>query len=165
MQRLLRGIGLLLLGVGLMANPLYLPIGITEVDETYLHTVHEADATTPEYDQSVAYTVLSAAAQEAFDRARNAEAGYDVDDSGERLRGFSYPTPTDAGPEASLTVVTHEGTDYEFWTRTAEREGSLLLLQRGLVQPGLFLGGLFALVGGAIQAGGITLSKPRVNRE
>jgi hypothetical protein len=164
MQRLLRGIGLLLLGVGLMANPLYLPIGTAEVGETYLHTVHEADATTPDYDQSVAYTDLSAAAQETFDRARDAEAGYSVDDPGEQLRGFSYPTPTDTGPGASLTVVTYDGTDYEFWTRTAEREGSLLLVQRGLVQPGLFLGGLFALVGGAIQAGGIRLSRTRPER-
>lgn len=146
-----------------MANPLYLPIGTAEADETYLHlhTVHKADATTPDQNQSVAYADLSTAARETFDRARDAEAGYSVEDPGERLHGFSYPTPTDAGPEASLTVVTHEGTDYEFWTRTAEREGSLLLIQRGLIQPGLFLGGLFALVGGAIRAGNIRLSGGR----
>lgn len=139
-----------------MANPLYLPIGTAEADETYLHTVHKADATTPDQNQSVAYADLSTAARETFDRARDAEAGYSVEDPGERLHGFSYPTPTDAGPEASLIVVTHEGTDYEFWTRTAEREGSLLLIQRGLIQPGLF-----ALVGGAIRAGNIRLSGGR----
>lgn len=162
MYRLPLRIGLIVLGISLMGNPVYLPVETDETDSTYLHTVDEVDPATPEYVESISYDDLSPDAQTVFDQARRSETGYSVDDPDERLDGFAYPT--DPGLGNGITIVSHEGTNHEFRTRTIEREGRLMLLQRGLIQPGLFLAGLFTVMAGLILTGGSALGQGRSAR-
>ena len=140
---------LVLLAVGglLMANPLYLPVATAETTEVYAHAVQPVGPETPSYGDGdvIERDELPPNAREAFDRARaSADAGFTVEDPDERVESLSYPQAPALGN--GLLVVAHEGTHYEFWTRSVEREPGFVVAQRLVVQPVGFLVGFLAVV-------------------
>lgn len=140
---------LVLLAVGglLMANPLYLPIATAETTTVYAHAVQPVGPETPSYGERdvVDRGDLTPAARDAFDRAReSAEGGFTVDDPDDRIESLSYLRSPTLGD--GLLVVAHEGTHYEFWTRSVEREPGSVVTQRVVVQPVGFLAGFLAVV-------------------
>ena len=152
-------VGLLALGVCLMANPLYLPVSVGAADPAYTHTVQPVTAESPVGPESavdpseiddgavVAYADLDSAARAAFDRAREtADGGFGVEDPDERVDSLSYPADPTLGD--GLLVVEYEDERYEFWTRTVERESGAVVFQRVLLQPVAFLVGFLAVVAG-----------------
>jgi hypothetical protein len=159
MRTALAVVGLLALGVCLMANPLYLPVSVGAADPAYTHTVQPVTTESPIGPESavdpsavddgavVAYADLDSAARAAFDRARQAaDGGFGVEDPDERVDSLSYPAEPTLGD--GLLVVEYDGERYEFWTRTVEREPGAVVLQRALLQPVAFLAGFFAVVAG-----------------
>jgi hypothetical protein len=139
----------LLLAVGglLMANPLYLPIPVAEPTTAYAHAVQPVGPETPPYDEDdvVDREDLDAAARAAFDRARESPGGgFTVEDPDGRAGSLSYPSGPTLGD--GLVVVAHDGTRYEFWTRSVEREAGAVVLQRLVVQPVGFLAGFLSVV-------------------
>ena len=172
MRTPLAAVGLLALGVLLMANPLFLPVSVGEPNPAYTHTVQpvgdgsvagiESPATGAENgsdggnepnasDAVVAYADLDPAARAAFDRARDApEGGFGVESPDDRVDSLSYPTEPTLGD--GLLIVERDGERYEFWTRTVEREPGAVVVQRVLVQPVGFLVGFLAVVAGAAVA-------------
>ena len=147
MSRRVTVLVLLALGGLLMANPLYLPVPIAESTTAYAHAVQPAGPETPPYDEAdvVPSDDLDAAARDAFDRARESpDGGFTVEDPDERVGSLSYPSGPTLGN--GLIVVAHEGTRYEFWTRSVEREPGAVVLQRLLVQPVGFLAGFLSVV-------------------
>lgn len=153
-MRMLLVVGLVAIGVLLMANPLYLPIAVGGTAPAYTHTATPVDNTSTlgganavdvGENATLAYADLDAEAREAFDRARTTpEGGFGVEDPDERVESLSYPT--DPRPGDGLLVVEYEGEHYEFWTRTVERESTLQIVQRAVVQPVGFLIGFFSVV-------------------
>ena len=162
MRTPLAAAALLVVGVLLMANPLFLPVSVGEPDPAYTHTVQpvsegsvagfESPAAgaangSNASDAVVAYADLDAGARAAFDRARDApEGGFGVEDPNERVDSLAYPT--DPTPGDGLLIIERDGARYEFWTRTVEREPSAVVAQRVLLQPAAFLGGFLAVVAG-----------------
>jgi len=145
--------GLVAVGALLMANPLYLPVAIGEPDPVYTHTVQPVDDGSPIADAddtavdtaTVAYENLTDDARAAFDRAnRSPDNGFGVDDPNDRVGSLPYPTSPVLGD--GLLVVVHEDERYEFWTRTIERESSVVVAQRVVVQPVAFLVGFLGIV-------------------
>ena len=166
MRTPLAAVGLVALGVLLMANPLFLPVSVGEPNPAYTHTVQpvgegsaagiESPATGAENgsdagnasDAVVAYDDLDPAARAAFDRARDApEGGFGVEDPDERVDSLSYPADPTLGD--GLLIVERDGERYEFWTRTVEREPGAVVAQRVFLQPVAFLVGFLAIVAGA----------------
>jgi len=158
-------VGLVALGVCLMANPLFLPVAVGEPDPAYTHTVQPVGegavaglgspaaeaANGSGGDAVVAYADLDPAARAAFDRAREApEGGFGVEDPDERVDSLSYPAEPTLGD--GLLIVERDGERYELWTRTVEREPDAVVVQRVLVQPVAFLAGFLAVVAGAAVA-------------
>ncbi|EMA65054.1 hypothetical protein [Halorubrum kocurii] len=151
--------GLLAVGVLLMVNPLYLPVPVGEPNPAYTHTVQPVEDGSPvagvdapdegvdTADGVVDYADLDPEARAAFDRARDAEGGFGVEDPASRVDSLSYPTDPSLGD--GLLVVAYEGERYEFWTRTVEREPGAVVAQRVAVQPVAFLVGFFAVVAAA----------------
>jgi len=151
--------GLLAVGVLLMANPLYLPVPVGEPNPAYTHTVRPVEDGSPvagvdapdegadTADGVVDYADLDPEARAAFDRARDAQGGFGVEDPASRVDSLSYPTDPSLGD--GLLVVAYEGERYEFWTRTVEREPGGVVAQRVAVQPVAFLVGFFAVVAAA----------------
>ncbi|GAA0525585.1 hypothetical protein SAMN04488066_102214 [Halorubrum aquaticum] len=138
---------LLALGGLLMANPLYLPVPIAEPTTAYAHAVQPVGPETPPYAEGdvVDRDELDADARDAFDRAlESPDGGFTVEDPDERAESLSYPTGPTLGD--GLIVVAHDGTRYEFWTRSVEREPREVVLQRLLVQPVGFLVGFLSVV-------------------
>lgn len=172
MRTPLAAVGLLTLGVLLMANPLFLPVSVGEPNPAYTHTVQpvtegsvagiESPATAGENvsdggngsnasDAIVAYSDLDPAARAAFDRARDdPEGGFGVEDPDERVDSLSYPTEPTLGD--GLLIVERDGERYEFWTRTVEREPGAVVAQRVFLQPAAFLVGFLGVVAGAAVA-------------
>ncbi|MFW6317605.1 MAG: hypothetical protein ACOC06_03950 [Halorubrum sp.] len=157
----LAAVGLLAVGVLLMANPLYLPVPVGEPTPAYTHTVQPVgdDPTVggagvaPDEltdDAVVDYADLDPDAREAFDRARDADGGFGVEDPDARVDALSYPTEPALGD--GLLIVEHRGERYEFWTRTVEREPGAVVLQRVLLQPLAFLAGFLSALAGAATA-------------
>lgn len=147
--------GLLAVGVLLMANPLYLPVAVGEPNPAYTHTVQPVQGGSPvgetgvdadalSDDAVVEYADLDPGAREAFDRARESEGGFGVEDPDARVDSLSYPAEPTLGD--GLVVVEHRGERYEFWTRTVEREPGTVVVQRVLLQPVAFLAGFLAAV-------------------
>lgn len=153
MRRPLLGVVCLLAGLGLMLNPLYLPAAVGEPNVVYVHSAQETDAASPEYDADdvVAYDDLSADARTAFDRALDAESGETFSDPDERVAAFDYPRNPEL--DNGLTVVERDGAEYELWTHSTEREGTVVFLQRVVLQPALFLLGFFGVVTGLVLVG------------
>ncbi|MGM0449000.1 MAG: hypothetical protein ACQERM_12255 [Methanobacteriota archaeon] len=169
MRTPLAAVGLVALGVLLMANPLFLPVSVGEPNPAYTHTVQpvgeesvadiESPATgavnesdggngTNASDAVVAYADLDPAARAAFDRARDApEGGFGVEDPDERVDSLSYPANPTLGD--GLLIVERDGERDEFWTRTVEREPGAVVAQRVFLQPVAFLVGFLAIVAGA----------------
>lgn len=139
---------LLVVGLALMANPLYLPIAIGEPVPAYTHVVQPVGPDSPDHADA---DVIDAAdldpdAREAFERALDAEeSGFVVEEAGDRVESLSYPTEPTLGD--GLVVVAHDGDRYEFWTRTVEREPGAVVAQRVVVQPVVFLSGFLAVLG------------------
>ncbi|WP_058365116.1 hypothetical protein [Haloparvum sedimenti] len=146
MRRVL-AVVLVLLGVALMLNPLYLPVSDGSGAERYVHNVAPAEGTLGEdAPEAVAYEDLDPAVREAFDRARAADENVWVTgDPDERVDALAYPRSPNA--TSGLTVVADGGTEYALWTYTTEPEPQAVVAQRVLVQPGLFLIGFFAVLG------------------
>ena len=156
MRTRLAVVGLVAVGVLLMANPLYLPVPIGDPDPAYTHTVQPVESGSPvagvetpdegngSADGVVDYADLDPEARAAFDRALGSEAGFGVEDPDERVGSLSYPTDPTLGD--GLLVVEYEGERYEFWTRTVEREPGAVVAQRIAVQPVAFLAGFFAVL-------------------
>ncbi|PHQ38751.1 hypothetical protein DJ69_10585 [Halorubrum persicum] len=159
MRARLAAAGLVAVGVLLMANPLYLPVPIGDPDPAYTHTVRPVESgspvagiETPDVGNGTAagvvdYDDLDPAARAAFDRALDAETGFDVEDPDDRVDSLSYPTDPTLGD--GLLVVEYEGARYEFWTRTVEREPGAVVAQRIAVQPVAFLAGFVAVLAAA----------------
>ncbi|RLM63717.1 hypothetical protein [Halorubrum sp. Atlit-26R] len=163
MRTPLAAVGLVALGVLLMANPLFLPVSVGEPNPAYTHTVQPVgegsvagiESPAPDTangsnasDAVVAYGDLDPAARAAFDRARGSpEGGFGVEDPDERVDSLSYPTEPTLGD--GLLIVERDGDRYEFWTRTVEREPGAVVAQRVFLQPVAFLGGFLAVVAGA----------------
>lgn len=151
-------VGLVAVGVLLMANPLYLPVALGESDVVYTHTVQpvggdsplpggEVGPDAPDADDGevVDHEALDPDARAAFDRARDAsEGGFSVEEPDERVDSLSYPTEPTLGD--GLVIVDYEGERYEFWTRSVERESSAVIAQRVVVQPIAFLTGFLSVV-------------------
>lgn len=145
MRRPLLVAGLLVVGLALMANPVYLPVAAGEPTHAYSHTVQPVDDGTPTYDGSdvVDSGELDADARAAFERALEAEGGgFVVEDRDARVDSLAYPDAPRLGD--GLVIIAHEGTEYEFWTRTVEREPTAVVTQRVVVQPFAFLAGFLA---------------------
>ncbi|MFO8115423.1 MAG: hypothetical protein R6U01_08705 [Halorubrum sp.] len=150
-------VGLLAVGVLLMANPLYLPVPVGDPNPAYTHTVQPVQNASPvagggvdpddlSDDAVVDYADLDLEAREAFDRARESDGGFGVEDPDARVDSLSYPTDPTLGD--GLVIVEHRGDRYEFWTRTVEREPGAVVFQRAFLQPVAFLAGfLLALAG------------------
>ncbi len=141
-------VALVVVGLVLMANPMYLPIAIGEPTPAYTHVVQPAGPDTPTDEGSdvVDRDALDGDAGAAFDRALDAdEGGFVVEDPDDRAGSLAYPT--EPSPGHGLIVVAHEGTEYEFWTRTVEREPGIVVAQRVVVQPVAFLVGFLAVIG------------------
>lgn len=140
-------VALVLLGVGLMVNPLYLPIADEATAEQYVHNVAPADdALGEDAPEAVAYEDLDPAVREAFDRARTTDENVWVTgDPDARVDALAYPRSPNAS--SGLRVVVYEGSEYALWTYTTEAEPRSVVAQRVLVQPGLFLLGFFAVLG------------------
>lgn len=139
---------LLVVGLALMANPLYLPVAVGEPEPAYTHVVQPVGPDSPEYTHAdvVSADDLDPDARAAFERALDAEAsGFVVDHPDDRVESLSYPTEPTLGD--GLVVVAHENDRYEFWTRTVEREPGAVVAQRVVVQPVAFLAGFLAVVG------------------
>ncbi|RLM63782.1 hypothetical protein DVK05_12765 [Halorubrum sp. Atlit-8R] len=159
MRTPLAAAGLVALGVLLMANPLFLPVSVGEPTPAYTHTVQpvtegsvagfESPANgSNASDAAVAYADLSPDARAAFDRARDSpEGGFGVERPDERVDSLSYPTEPTLGD--GILIVERDGEQYEFWTRTVEREPGAVVAQRVLIQPAAFLVGFLAVVAGA----------------
>lgn len=140
----------LAVGVGLMANPLYLPIDVGQPTAEYVHTVQPADASTPDYGtEPIAYEQLPPDAQERFDAARESRE-VSVTDPDDRIERFAYPV--DPSADRGFYLIERDGETYELWTRTIESDGTVVLLQRLVVQPGAFLVGFFAVFAGGLLA-------------
>lgn len=140
----------LAVGVGLMANPLYLPVAVGQPTAEYVHTVQPADASTPDYDtEPIAYEQLPSDAQELFEHARESRE-VSVTDPGDRIDRFAYPE--DPTPDDGFYLIEYDGETYELWTRTIESDGTVVLLQRLVVQPAAFLLGFFAVFAGGLLA-------------
>ena len=141
-------IGLLIGGLVLMMNPLYLPITFGESDTTYTHVVQPVGPDSPAFDDAsvIERSELDPDARAAFDRALDEPAdGFVVTDADEQVRSLAYPTePT---LHDGLLIVAYEGDRYEFWTRTVERDPGIVVVQRLIVQPLGFLLGFFAILG------------------
>lgn len=138
---------LVILGLVLMANPLYLPVAVGEPTHVYTHVVQPVGPDTPASDDGdvVDRADLDADAREAFDRALEAEdGGFVLEDPDARPSSLSYPT--DPTPGDGLLIVAHEGERYEFWTRTVERDPGPVVAQRVVVQPIAFLVGFLGIV-------------------
>ncbi|MDZ5810339.1 hypothetical protein U4E84_03095 [Halorubrum sp. AD140] len=158
MQFRLAVAGLLAVGVVLMANPLYLPVSVDEPVPAYTHTVQPVDGNSAVADspvgdgvdrdeladETVDYADLEPEARNAFDRARDAEGGFGVEDPNERVHSLSYPAEPSLGD--GLLIVSYEGERYEFWTRTVEREPGAVVAQRVVLQPVAFLAGFLAVL-------------------
>ncbi|WP_066417760.1 hypothetical protein [Halorubrum aethiopicum] len=147
MSRRVTVLVLLALGGLLMANPLYLPVPVAEPTTAYAHAVQPVGPETPPYDEADVRDRddLDADARDAFDRARESpDGGFTVEDPDERAGSLSYPSGPTLGN--GLIVVAHEGTRYEFWTRSVEREPGAVVLQRLVVQPVGFLAGFLSVV-------------------
>jgi len=149
--------GLLAVGVLLMANPLYLPVAIGEPDPAYTHAVQPVrtgspvggsavDAEELGDDAVVGYAALDPETREAFDRARETEGGFGVEDPDSRVGSLSYPAEPTLGD--GLLIVEYRDERYEFWTRTVEREPGAVVVQRVLLQPVAFLAGFLAALAG-----------------
>ncbi len=138
---------LVLLGVTLMVNPLYLPVTDGGAAERYVHNVAPADdALGEDAPEAVAYESLDPAVREAFDRARGTDENvWATEDPDARVDALAYPRSPNAS--SGLTVVAYEGTEYALWSYTTEAEPRSVVAQRVLVQPGLFLIGFFAVLG------------------
>ena len=163
MRTPLAAVGLVALGVLLMANPLFLPVSVGEPNPAYTHTVQPVgegsvagiESPAPDTandstasDAVVAYGDLAPDARAAFDRARDApEGGFGVEDSAERVDSLSYPADPTLGD--GLLIVESDGERYEFWTRTVDREPGAVVAQRVFLQPVAFLVGFLAVVAGA----------------
>ncbi|GAB7009172.1 hypothetical protein [Halorubrum trueperi] len=162
-------VGLLVVGILLLANPLYLPVAVGEPDPAYTHTVQpvagdspiagievgetgerDAAAAVDSEDAVVGYADLDPDAREAFDRAQETEGGFGVEDPAARVGSLSYPTEPRLGH--GLLIVDRGGDRYEFWTRTVEREPGAVIAQRVVLQPVAFLAGFFATVAAAAVA-------------
>ena len=140
----------LALGVGLMANPLYLPVAVGQPTAEYVHTVQPADASTPDYGtEPIAYEQLPSDAQELFEHARESRE-VSVTDPDDRIERFAYPD--DPSPGEGFYLIDRGGETYELWTRTIESDGTVVLLQRLVVQPTAFLLGFFAVFAGGLLA-------------
>ena len=140
-------IGLVVVGLALMANPLYLPVAVGEPSPVYTHAVQPVGPDSPTYGEAdvIDRDDLDADAREAFDRAHaDPEDAFVLDDPDERAGSLAYPTEPTLGD--GLLIVRHEGDDYELWTRTVEREPGPVVAQRAVVQPAAFLGGVLAVV-------------------
>lgn len=143
---------LVLAGLGLMANPLYLPVPVTEPTTSYVHTVQSADVSTPEYPgDPIAYEELSPDARDVFDRARR-EREVVFDDPADRIDRFAYPA--EPAPSEGFYLIEREEQTYELWTRSVESDGTAVLVQRLLVQPIAFLVGFFGVVAGLLLGAG-----------
>ncbi len=143
-------VALVVVGLLLMANPLYLPVAAGEPTHVYTHVVQPVGTDTPAYDADdvVDRSDLDADAREAFDRALDVDdGGFVLEDPDERAASLSYPTEPTSGD--GLLIVAHGGDRYEFWTRTVEREPFPVVAQRVVVQPVAFLIGFLAIVGAA----------------
>ena len=137
-------------GVGLMANPLYLPISVGQPSTEYVHTVQPADASTPDYGtEPIGYEQLPPDAQELFDNARESRE-VSVTDPDDRIERFAYPV--NPSPDDGFYLIEREGETYELWTRSIESDGTIVLLQRLVVQPAAFLLGFFAVFAGGLLA-------------
>ncbi|MFW5917812.1 MAG: hypothetical protein ACOCRD_05330, partial [Halorubrum sp.] len=155
-------VGLLAVGVLLMGNPLYLPVAVGEPTPAYTHTAQPVQSGSPveglsvddggggdgdDGDALVAYADLGPEARGAFDRARETEGGFGVEDPDARVDSLSYPAEPTLGD--GLLIVEYEGERYEFWTRTVEREPGAVVAQRVVLQPVAFLAGFLAIVAAA----------------
>ena len=149
--------GLLAVGVLLMANPLYLPVAVGEPAPAYTHAVQPVQTGAPvggsgvdveelSHDDVVDYAALDPEAREAFDRARETEGGFGVEDPDARVDSLSYPHEPTLGD--GLLIVEYQDERYEFWTRTVEREPRAVVVQRVLLQPVAFLAGFLAAIAG-----------------
>ncbi|SNR30465.1 hypothetical protein [Halorubrum vacuolatum] len=139
---------LVVAGTALMANPLYLPVAVDDPNPVYTHAVQPAGPDTPTFDGTDVRDRddLDADARAAFDRAReDPEGAFVIDEPGERVDSLTYPTEPTLGD--GLLIVAHEGEEYEFWTRTVEREPGIVVAQRLALQPVAFLAGFLAIVG------------------
>ncbi|UWG50763.1 hypothetical protein AArcCO_1457 [Halalkaliarchaeum sp. AArc-CO] len=140
----------LAVGVGLMANPLYLPVAVGQPTAEYVHTVQPADASTPDYGtEPIAYEQLPPDAQELFEQTRESRE-LSVADPDDRIDRFAYPD--DPSPNDGFYLIEYDGETYELWTRTIESDGAVVLLQRLVVQPAAFLLGFFAVFAGGLLA-------------
>ena len=139
---------LLVVGLALMANPLYLPVAIGEPTPAYTHAVQPVGPDSPDHADADVLDAddLDSDAREAFERALDAEeSGFVVEETGDRVESLSYPTEPTLGD--GLVVVGHDGDRYEFWTRTVDREPGVVVIQRAIVQPIAFLAGFLAVLG------------------
>ncbi|AUX10294.1 hypothetical protein AArcSl_2676 [Halalkaliarchaeum desulfuricum] len=133
-----------------MANPFYLPVSVGQPSTEYVHTVQPADASTPDYGTDpIAYEQLPPDARELFDAARESRE-VSVTDPDDRIERFAYPE--NPSPENGFYLIEREGETYELWTRTIESDGTVVLLQRLVVQPAAFLLGFFAIFAGGLLA-------------
>lgn len=133
-----------LLGLVLLANPLYLPVDVGSATVTYSHEATQAvngtvrgpfEAT---YDQSdvLAYENLSERGQTVFRRALNGERRiYLVTDESKTAPEFSYPTETFSVGDG-IYVVRYEGETYGLVTRRFGGDGDVtMLVQTRVIQP------------------------------
>ncbi|WP_418279912.1 hypothetical protein [Halorubrum sp. DTA98] len=144
---------LLVVGIALMVNPLYLPVAVGEPTPAYTHVVQPVGPDTPEHaDGDVIDSAdLDDDARESFERAlESADGGFVVEDPSDRVVSLSYPTDPTIGD--GLVVVAHDGDRYEFWTRTVEREPGVVVAQRAVLQPVAFLVGFFSVLGAVVLA-------------
>ncbi|GAB6880462.1 hypothetical protein JCM17823_27360 [Halorubrum gandharaense] len=147
---------LVCVGLALMANPLYLPLDVDEGDREYAHTVQPTENAAEPVDRE-AYpddavldrSELDEEARDAFDRALDAanagQAGFAVSDPDERVASLAYPEQPEPGN--GIMLVSHEGGEHQFVTRTVITDPSAVAVQRIVVQPVAFLVGFLALVG------------------
>ncbi len=141
--------GLVVAGLVLMANPVYLPVTVGEPMSAYTHVVQPVGPDTPEHtaDDVIDVAELDADARTAFDRANDSSGGgFVVDDPDERVETLSYPTEPTLGD--GLLVVAVDDARYEFRTRTVDREPEAVAVQRIVLQPAAFLVGFLSVIGG-----------------
>lgn len=142
-------VGLVVAGLVLMANPIYLPVAVGEPTPAYAHVVQPVGPDTPEHteDDVVDAAELDADARAAFDRAlESPEGGFVVDDPDERVGSLSYPAEPTLGD--GLLVVADDDARYEFRTLTVEREPEAVAVQRIVLQPAVFLIGFLSVIAG-----------------
>lgn len=127
----------ILVGIGLLLCPLYLPIGPADDEVRYVHAVYDVDD--PSVD-AVSYEELSPAEQAAFDEAY-AAGRLTFADPDKRVEGLSY-----AG---DFRYVERGGKVYEFRVDTVPASGDLVLFQELFLIPTLLLLGICCLaIGG-----------------